>query len=308
MKIAFSKEVKVALLTIVSGSLLYVGFNFLKGRDVFSDVDRYHVYYANVDGMTLGSPVLFNGMSVGQVKEMSLDEKHGNMINVMIQMEGHVPLTDSTVAKLVDGSLLGGKSIELIVKPGTRYLAEGETIPSFVEPSFTEALSESAKPVMQKIDKTLQNVNEILNEQNQKKIGQILSNLEAASLEVKEIMKVNKATLAATTSNLSKLTTSLVETEKQLKPILRDLDSFADSLKSAKIKSTVEEANKAVTQLNQVLVKVNTKQGTLGKLVNDDSLYVHIDKTVKDLDNVFIDLKARPGRYIHFSVFGKKNK
>ena len=308
MKIAFSKEVKVALLTIVSGSLLYVGFNFLKGRDAFSDVDRYHIYYANVDGMTLGSPVLFNGMSVGQVKEMSLDEKKGNMINVTIQMEGHIPLTDSTVAKLVDGSLLGGKSIELIVKPGTRTLEEGETIPSIVEPSLTEALSESAKPVMQKIDKTLENVNTILNEQNQRKISQILTNLEAASLEVKEIMKVNKATLAATTSNLSKLTTSLVETEKQLKPILRDLDSFADSLKNAKIKSTVDEANKAVTQLNQVLDKVNTKQGTLGKLVNDDSLYVHIDKTVKDLDNVFIDLKARPGRYIHFSVFGKKNK
>ncbi len=306
MKFGFSKEVKVALLTIVSGAMLYVGFNFLKGRDTFSDIDYYNIYYSDVDGLTPGNPVYVNGLSVGQVKEMSLDAEHANEIKVVIQMEGHVALTDSTRAKLIDGSLLGGKAIVLDLKPGNKRLEEGATIPSYREPGLTEALSLKAKPVIEGLDKTITNVNKILNEENQKKIGQILGNLEVASLEVKEIMRVNKVSLATSTANLAKLTTSLVETEKQLKPLMANLNSFSDSLKNAKIKSTVDEVNKTMTELHSVVDKVNSKNGSLGKLINEDSLYVHLDKTVKDLDNVFIDLKDRPGRYIHFSVFGKK--
>jgi phospholipid/cholesterol/gamma-HCH transport system substrate-binding protein len=308
LKFGFSKEVKVALLTIVSGAMLYIGFNFLKGRDTFSDIDYYNIYYSDVDGLTPGNPVYVNGLSVGQVKEMSLDPEHSNEIKVQIQLSGHIVLTDSTRAKLIDGSLLGGKAIVLELKPGKNTLADGATIPSYTEPGLTEALSLKAKPVIEGLDKTITNVNKILNEENQEKVGQILTNLESATKEVEGIMKINKAALAVTTGNLSKLSTSLVETEKQLKPILANLDSFSDSLKHAQLKSTVDEANKTVKDLHEVIEKLHSKNGTMGKLINEDSLYVHLDNAVKDLDKVFIDLKARPKRYIHFSVFGKKDK
>lgn len=288
--------------------MLYTGFNFLKGRNAFARTSYYHIYYANVDGLTPGNPVYINGLTVGQVKDMTLDPEHENKVNVTIQLEGKMPLTDSTKAKLVDGSLLGGKAIVLELKPGSKILDDGAVIPSFKEPSLTESLVAKAQPVMDGLDKTLHNVNSILDEENQKKISHILSNLEDASMELKEVVKINKTNLAVTTQNLGKLTSSLIETEKQLKPILQDLDSFSDSLKDARIKSTVDQANQAISQLNEVVTKVNKGQGSLGKLVNSDSLHTHLDKTVKDLDQVFIDLKARPKRYVHFSVFGKKDK
>ena len=308
MKFTLSKEVKIALLTIVSGTMLYTGFSFLKGRDAFSRTSFYHIYYTNVDGLTPGNPVYINGLSVGQVKDMVLDPEKENKVNVTIQLEGKMPLTDSTRAKLVDGSLLGGKAIVLELKPGSNVLEDGAVIPSYKEPSLTEALVAKAQPVMEGLDKTIHNVNTILDAENQKKISHILSNLEETTVELKEVVRINKINLAVTTQNLGKLSTSLVETEKQLKPILKDLDAFSDSLKDARIKATVEQANQAIAQLNEVVTKVNKGQGSLGKLINSDSLHTHLDKTVKDLDQVFIDIKARPKRYVHFSVFGKKDK
>ena len=306
MKFAFTKEIKIAVLTIVSGTMLYTGFNFLKGSDTFSRINYYSVYYNNVDGLVAGNPVYVNGLSVGQVKNLELTSD--NRVKVLLQVASDVSLSDSTVAKLLNGSLLGGKSIVLIQKKGNKILVDGDSIASFVEPGITDVLLAKAEPIMQDFDKTLTSVNKILNEENQKKIAQLLINLEAITKNTNELVLANKASIASTTSNLSTLTNSLIETEKQFKPILSNLNSFSDSLKDARLKATVAQANKTMADLDETITKINKGKGSIGKLVNEDSLYVHLDKTIKDLDKVFLDMKERPSRYIHFSVFGKKDK
>jgi len=306
LKFAFTKEIKIAVLTIVSGTMLYTGFNFLKGSDTFSRINYYSVYYNNVDGLVAGNPVYVNGLSVGQVKNLELTSD--NRVKVLLQVASDVSLSDSTVAKLLNGSLLGGKSIVLIQKKGNKILVDGDSIASFVEPGITDVLLAKAEPIMQDFDKTLTSVNKILNEENQKKIAQLLINLEAITKNTNELVLANKASIASTTSNLSTLTNSLIETEKQFKPILSNLNSFSDSLKDARLKATVAQANKTMADLDETITKINKGKGSIGKLVNEDSLYVHLDKTIKDLDKVFLDMKERPSRYIHFSVFGKKDK
>ena len=306
MKFAFTKEIKIAVLTIVSGTMLYTGFNFLKGSDTFSRINYYSVYYKNVDGLVAGNPVYVNGLSVGQVKNLELTSD--NRVKVMLQVASDVSLSDSTVAKLLNGSLLGGKSIVLVQKKGNKILADGDSIASFVEPGMADVLMNKAEPIMQDFDKTLTSVNKILDEENQKKIAQLLINLEAITKNTNELVLANKASIASTTSNLSTLTNSLIETEKQFKPILSNLNSFSDSLKDARLKATVAQANKTMADLDETITKINKGNGTIGKLINEDSLYVHLDKTIKDLDKVFLDMKERPSRYIHFSVFGKKDK
>lgn len=306
MKFAFTKEIKIAVLTIVSGTMLYTGFNFLKGSDTFSRINYYSVYYYNVDGLVAGNPVYVNGLSVGQVKNLELTTD--NRVKVLLQVASDVALSDSTVAKLLNGSLLGGKSIVLVQKKGNKVLADGDSITSFVEPGITDVLLSKAEPIMQDFDKTLNSVNKILDAENQKKIAQLLVNLEAITKNTNELVLANKASIASTTSNLSTLTNSLIETEKQFKPILSNLNSFSDSLKDARLKATVAQANKTMADLDETITKINKGKGSMGKLINEDSLYVHLDKTIKDLDKVFLDMKERPSRYVHFSVFGKKDK
>jgi phospholipid/cholesterol/gamma-HCH transport system substrate-binding protein len=306
LKFALSKEVKVALLAIVTGAMLYTGFNVLKGKDTFSKTHEYIVLYKNVDGLTTGNPIFVNGMNVGQVKDLSLNGVNG--VSVLVQVNKAVEMTDSTIARLTDASLLGGKAIMLELKAGTRILNDGDTIDAGVQPKLAEMLATTATPLINSMDKTLGNVNSILGNENQKKIGAILANFEALSLGGKEILDVNKRSLAVTMDNLNKISGSLIETEKQLKPILANLNALSDSLKDTRLKATVEQANKAVGNLNNTLNSINQGQGTLGKLVKDDSVYTHLDKAVKDLDLLLLDMKARPGRYIHFSVFGKKDK
>lgn len=306
MKFAFTKEIKIAVLTIVSGTMLYTGFNFLKGSDTFSRINYYSVYYKNVDGLVAGNPVYVNGLSVGQVKNLELTSD--NRVKVLLQVASDVSLSDSTIAKLLNGSLLGGKSIVLVQKKGNKILADGDSIASFVEPGLSDVLMGKAEPIMQDFDKTLNSVNKILNDENQKKIAQLLINLEAITKNTNDLVMANKASIASTTSNLSTLTNSLIETEKQFKPILSNLNSFSDSLKDARLKATVAQANKTMADLDETITKINKGNGSIGKLINEDSLYVHLDKTIKDLDKVFVDMKERPSRYVHFSVFGKKDK
>ena len=306
MNFRFSKEIRIAVLTIVSGTMLYTGFNFLKGQDTFSSINFYPVLYSNVDGLVPGNPVYVNGLAVGQVKELSLAE--GNKVRALLQVDASVKLTDSTLAKLMDGSLLGGKSIILELKPGGRVLKDGDEIKPFVEPGLTESILEEARPIMKGIDKTLTNVNAVLNAENQLKLSKMLTNLEALTRNANALVEINKSVLASSLTNINQLTGSLVQTEKQLKPILQNLEQLSDSLKNTRLKSTVNQASETLANLDKVIDKINKGKGSMGKLVNDDSLYVHMDKTVKDLDQVFLDLKARPGRYIHISVFGKKNQ
>jgi len=259
-----------------------------------------------VDGLVAGNPVYVNGFSVGQVKDLELAPD--NRVKVLLQVASDVSLSDSTVAKLMNGSLLGGKSIVLIQKKGNKILVDGDSIASFAEPGMADVLMNKAEPIMQNFDKTLTSANKILDEENQKKIAQLLVNLEAITKNTNELVMANKASIAATTSNLSTLTNSLIETEKQFKPILSNLNSFSDSLKDARLKATVAQANKTMADLDETITKINKGNGSIGKLINEDSLYVHLDKTIKDLDKVFLDMKERPSRYIHFSVFGKKDK
>lgn len=298
MKIGFSKETKIALLTIVTGTMLYTGFNFLKGRDTFSKINYYYVIYGNVGGLVAGNPVNVNGLSVGQVKDLLLEPD--NTIKVVLQINSDVKITDSTVARLEDGSLLGGKGIELAIKPG-KPLEEGGQIAAYVKPGISQEL-------MKEVDKTLDKVNEVLGPENQKELTQILKNVATLTAQVNAVLETNKKTLASSLENVNKLTAALVETEKQIKPVLVNLNAFADSLKDTRLKTTVEQANKTIANLDETISKINNGKGSMGKLINDDSLYVHMDKAVKDLDKLFLDINARPNRYVHFSVFGKKDK
>lgn len=303
-----SKEFKVGAFSIVALVTFFFGYNYLKGTDFFNSSKRYYLVYENIDGLAQASDVILNGLPVGKVGERTMMDDGSNRIKVTIIISQNVKIIKGSKAILFDNGLLGGKAVKLELAKGTEAYESGEFIPTSVDAGITQQLTQNAKPIMAKVDSALFKFNKIIDAKTDTAIHNILSNLESTSASLKTLIQNADPKLQSTLGNVSDLTASLAQTEKKLKPILEKMKGVADSLQKAKIAQTVANANKTIVELQEVVSKINKGQGSLGKLVNSDSLHTSLDKTVKDLDKLFIDMQEHPKRYVHFSVFGSKEK
>ena len=302
----FSKEVKVGILAVVAGVLLYFGFNFLKGSDFFSSSDTYYAIYDNVDGLTVSNQVLINGLTVGRVSEVTILQSRDNQILVTMDIDGDIVLSDSTVALLVSSDLLGSKAIEIFVGEIDVPKEDGDTLIGRIDTGFSEAIRETAMPVIDNLDSAFTNINMLLANLNKNNtaITATFENLEGASNEIKMLAAENRTQLSQIMTNVNELTTALSDTEKGVGPLLAKMNSLADSLNDLELKETVAEASAAMENLRVITEKINEGSGSLGKLVNNDSLYANLNSAARDLDRLLIDLRENPKRYVHFSVFG----
>jgi phospholipid/cholesterol/gamma-HCH transport system substrate-binding protein len=177
-----------------------------------------------------------------------------------------------------------------------------------VEPGLISSAKEKFTPLISNVDTSLAKVKTILNRVDEKKLDHIFTSLDLASKELYLTVKDSRVQINAMSSNINILTTSLSKTEKSLAQLLTKLNTLGDSLNKAQIAQTVNNANKAVIEMKEVLARMNSGQGTLGKLSKNDSLYNNLNKTAADLDKLLVDLKEHPNRYVHLSVFGRKEK
>ena len=302
-----SKEVKVALLGIVAIAILYIGFNFLKGSNVLSSDRTYHAKYDNVDGLAVGNPVILNGIKVGQVKQMQLLPSEQNRVDVSLELNKDVTVGDSTVASL-GGSLLGSKTITLFLGKNSKVYDGGEMLRSYTVASITDAFQARALPVLGTVDSTLIKVNSFLSKDAKVSLQQTLLNAQGSTEALKNLLLMNQRNINQITTNMARLTSDLAVTARKFDGITANLSQLSDSLKNApvgpalrKLNSTMTEAQTAMTTLNQGL---SNQQGSLNKLMNDDSLYNNLNATAASSNALISDLQANPKRYVHFSVFG----
>ena len=302
-----SKEVKVALLGIVAIAVLYVGFNFLKGSNVLSSDRTYYAKYDNVDGLAVGNPVILNGIKIGQVKEMTLLPADNNRVNVALELSKGVTVGDSTVASL-SGSLLGSKTITLYLGKNSKVYDGGEQLRSYTVASLTDAFQAKALPVLGTVDSTLTKVNSFLNKDAKVSLQQTLLNAQAGTEALKNLLLLNQRNINQITTNMARLTNDLAVTSQKFDRITANLSQLSDSLQAApvgpalrKLNATMTEAQMAMTTLNQGL---SNQQGSLNKLMNNDSLYNNLNATAASTNSLLTDFQSNPKRYVHFSVFG----
>jgi phospholipid/cholesterol/gamma-HCH transport system substrate-binding protein len=268
-----SKEIKVALLAIVAIAALIFGYNFLRGSNLLSSDRTFFATYANVDGLNVGSPVIFNGIKVGQVKQMELMPADNNRVKVSLELQKDIVVGDSTVASL-SGSLLGSKAL----------------------------------PVMGTVDSTLTKLNGFLNKDAKRSLQATLVNAEGTTEALKNLIIQNQRNINEITTNMAALTRALSGSSKKLDKIAVDFGQLSDSLKNApvgpalrRLNATMGEAQTTMTSLNRALTD---QKGSLGKLINDTLLYNNLTTTASSADALLMDVKANPKRYVHFSVFG----
>ena len=305
-----SQEVKVGLLAVVTLLMLFFGFNFLKGSDFFSSNHKYRVTYDNIDGLTASNPVQINGLTVGQIRDIKILQDQGNKLLVTIEVKNGIRVTRGSRAVLADDGLLGGKLIRLGIKPGAPELEDGGQLVSAKETGLSALIKDKTLPVLNNVDSLTYQLNRVVGQFDQTGIvlNQTLRNANAGVRTLDLTVAENRAGLRTALDNVNRLSKSLIETEKQLKPILAKADTFADSLQGLQLKQTLGSVNKTVDNLQKMLAAINKGQGSIGKLTTNDSLYRNVNATTASLEKLLTDFRENPKRYVHFSLFGKKDK
>lgn len=306
-----SKEFKVGLLGIISLGILYFGFNYLKGINLFENTSHYYALYENIDGLTVSNPVIINGLNVGRVNHIDILQDKSDQILVELNVDGDIKLRKGTKAKLINTDFLGSKAIELIISDVMgEYYQTGDTLPSEVDPGITEFLKQSAAPVAANLGITITRLNAILEnfKGNSEVINKTLRNIEGMTATLDRDLPAMQHRLIVLLDNLNNNSEELSQMMADIKPLLQNTTQITDSIKALEFSAMMDKTQQLLDNMNANLESLKEGQGTMGKLMKDDSLYLYLSYTARDLDRLLVDFQANPQRYVQFSVFGKKDK
>ena len=294
----YAREIKVGVLAALCLFLLFFGFNFLKGVNIFSPTNSYHGRFDNIHGVEEQAAVYIRGLKVGQVDRIHYDFTADSSFVLDISINRDIVLPQGTQMALVSDGLLGGMAIELQLGDG-EAIAHGSFLPTVFVPGLVESLQGN---LLAHIDEAVSDVDSlVLQLQNElagnhiqttlQNVDRISGDLNGVSSDLKHLMKNQVPTIVNNADTA-----------------LANLNTVVADLKDADLKSTVKRVDNAVDGVNALISDVRSDQGTIGKLIYDKSLYNHIDATVVSADSLLTDLKAHPKRYVQISVFGKKEK
>jgi len=294
----FTKEVRIGLAFVVAIALFIYGANFLKGIDLFSPTKTYYLTYDNLDGLVVSNGVFIKGYKVGQVKDIQYDFKKEHPFTVEIIVNDDIEIPEGSVAYLYDASMLGGKGINLVFSDSKQYHKNKDNLTTDVEVGLFGQIAEVVSDLRKTVadaDSAIQSVNNLLN-----------------SEEIKNVM----ANVDGTMRDVKSMTTHLDYMIKvKFPPIINNVDSVVSDvqivtsqLREADYKKIMIGLDTTMQNLQGLTEKINSPDGTIGQLLTNKSLYDKIDQTVESANALVVDLKANPKRYVHFSVFGQKEK
>ena len=302
-----TKEIKTAVLVIVSIFLFIWGYNFLKGKDLFNSTTRVYVVYDNVAGLVNSAPVTLNGLAIGKVDAMTI-QPDGKLL-VEMQINTDFPIAKSSIAEIYDSGLVGGRQIA--IKPNFQdknYIKSGDYLKASSKLGITDALAQQLEPLQYKVQKLLDNAdalftnfNDILDEKTKKnlknsisELNKTLSEFSVASKNINGMIVDNKSKFNSTMTNFDKTSANF--------------SKMSDSLAKANLGQTVRNLEKTLANVDKIMIDIEQGKGTMGKLMKDDAMYTNFTNTSKELELLLQDVRLHPTRYVNVSLFGKKNK
>lgn len=299
-----SKEFKVGLLALVSGALLYYGFNFLKGVDFFSNSNKYFAIYDNIDGLQVSNPVIVNGFTVGRVSNITIMQNRGNRVLVELDVKDEVALGDSTKALLYNVDFLGSKGIQLDIKQVGGFLQDGDTLISEQE----GGISDIAETQINNLSVTISRINDILlgMQGSGEEIKESIIAFRGTLTRINAAIDQNENKLSATVDSFTKLSADLGRLGGQIGTFLDNANSSLDKVNKLELEETLERFQELAVTLNETLKKLGEGNGTINRLMTEDTLYTNLNQMIVDMDSLLNHMNQYPKHF--FAPLGKKNK
>ncbi|HAG17048.1 MAG TPA: MCE family protein [Bacteroidales bacterium] len=312
-----SKETKIGALFILGAVLLIWGYNFLKGKDLLSQTRTFYAVYDNVSGLGKANPVFINGMQVGQVTQMYFDPSMNGQIIVGLTINHEFPIPKNSIAEILSTDLMGTKAVNLNLGSSAAMAQDGDTLSSKLAATLTEQVEETIGPLKKRAEDLLANIDEILTSLNavlseeqivslKGSITHLNSSLENANTLIQNVdgfVADEKTRADKIMKNLESITNNFKNNNEKLSGIISNFHSLSDTLVQANIAGTLKNVNKSMTDFSKIMDKINRGEGSIGLLVNNDSLYIGIEKSSRELNLLLEDIRLHPKKYVKLSLF-----
>ena len=298
---ALTKEVKIALVTIVGLVILFFGMNFLKGLNLFSSTDDYFIEFKDISGLSSSSPIYADGYQVGTVKDVIYDYTNTNPTKVVVAIDKAMRIPEGSSAEIVS-DMMGNVKVNLLLANNPRSrIMPGQTIRGDVNNGAMGQLSAmipAVEAMLPKLDSILASVNALLADpalaQTLHNVETVTQNLTTSSAELNKLMATMNHGVPTMMTKANR--------------VLDNADVLTANLASLDLASTKQQVDNTIASVQQLTNRLNSNDGTLGLLMNDPSLYNNLTSTMRDADSLLVNLRQHPKRYVHFSLFGKKDK
>jgi phospholipid/cholesterol/gamma-HCH transport system substrate-binding protein len=309
-----SNETKIGLLAAIAIALLILGFNFLKGKTLFQHDKRLFAVFDKVEGLTKSNPVMINGLQVGKVADLHEKDKSVSGIIVSIDLTKDVEIPNNSLV-FVNKALFGEGNLVIKMGNSNKLVVDGDTLQSTTNPSLLESVSTSVTPAVNNLNSAIQalevliaNVNSILDPSTKNNLQIIAANAAASTTALRNLLVAENGALAQSLKNMNEFTANLNKNNESINKTVDNLQTATAKLAHADIDGVIKNLQASINNLNDMTSKINSKDGSLGLLINDKALYNNMQNSVRSLNILLDDIRVNPKRYVSISVFGKKNK
>lgn len=316
-----SNEVKVGILAIAAIVVLVIGFNFLKGSNVFSKPHVLYARFPNIGALEKSNDVKINGLTVGKVFNYKAADEEVNSIIVELHINDGVAIPDSSIA-FIDGSVLGSAYINIEKRKGKGYLESGDTVTTRLDLSLLSDLKAQIAPTVTRLNETFDSLkitigalNSVFDPNTKNNLRELITNLTLSSAELSKMLAAQGNVLGQSLQNVNAITGNLARNSDVITSSIRNVEVTTSRLANANIEGVVSALQATVNEMKGTVANLNSNKGTLGLLMNDRKLYDEFQGSSQRLNRVllsaeilFDDIRLHPKRYLNISVFGGKNK
>lgn len=318
MRLKLTKEAKIGILSIITLFLFIWVASFLKGRNLLTSEKQFYALYDNSGSIAVSAPVLLNGVKIGRVSKVDFVSPTDPTIKLTLNIKKKIFIPENSIASLETSGLLGGKNIVLYLgdskvnKKAKTYFTSQE-MPDLIEQ--LDPLKRKANSLLSSIDSVLSGLNAVLNDKSIANLSSSfeslkisMENIEILTRDAKDLVHKDKDNISDIIHNINSISNNLKNNNEAITKIISNFSSISDSIAKANVSNTIYKLNTTLDNTNKVVGKINSGQGSLGMLIQNDSLYNELSSSAKQLNLLLEDLRLNPGRYVKISVFGKKDK
>ena len=309
-----NNETKIGILAFTAIALLILGFNFLKGKNLFDKSRKLYAVFHSVSGLTLSNPATINGLQIGTVFAMVEKDKNLDSVIVTINLDKDINIPVNSLA-YINKDLLGTATLTIELGNSSVLTKDGDYLNTQVTTGLVDDVKASLNPALNNVNGTLKSLDSLIevvgltfDPSTKANLQSIVRNLTQTSASLQSLLKVQSNVLAKTLANMNQITGNLAQNNESINRTISNVETATGKMAAINLDSTITNLNKTVSELSGIVSKANSTDGSLGLLLNDAKLYQNLENTTRSMNTLLDDLRVHPKRYVSISIFGKKDK